>query len=723
MNELQNLIRNSVKNPSYFQQLNINDLIGDSNIKDELLNILQIMITNSTKEINQLKNYIDNIGINVENRLNDIDDKIKEINNKLISSDISINSINSKIESNKVIENLNLNTIKIALIEKDFKLAQNKYDKIFLDNMFIPNIISRKGTRFKNLKELISNNYEEISKINLNIEKLEKNVEVIKEKQSSVNNYLAVKRMQDFVEQRTKMLEDTMNASLKEHINYIDKSNELIIDELKNKKKEFDESLDSFKKNMEDNFGAQFNNEHKLIEAQIINITQIKEFNKELIKKLEKLEKNYDNQKILIQKYIRYFELYKYRENYYLHKDVFNKEKKSAKRTKKLKEKKKKNNNLNHNKSIDNEEKNKIIFSFNEEDKIENVNLIRNNSVEIFNNITNQENSKLMNFYNLINEKQNESNISNNNNDNNLNNNSDLMINKKIEEKQIKPKLDDNDFGMLLTPFVNNKDNNEKINNFNFEKIMAESNTTNNKNNDIIQLKKTNLFNFPKVTKLSVNSMNKNYSENNLIKNNTFFLDDKIIKSENNSNNNVINTNINNNSNINNKINNQNITNSNSRIENTSPLKINITETSSYLTIDKYIENKLVEMKKDNRTLQNKNINKNIYNNKVENFNKSTEEKKPHEKKFFKLNVLKLDNINFNDFQTKSVALEKKKENKKYKNTKIRIVSKSLPFKKEKNKNINIYDFTNSDYIKIIEKNKIKSVNTLKKFHPKKNKI
>ena len=722
MNELQNLIKNSVKNPSYFQQLNINDFIGDSNIKDELLNILQIIVTNSTKQTNQLKNYIDDIGLNLENRLNDLDDKIKEINNKLISSDIYINSINSKIESNKVIETLNLNTIKIALIEKDFKLAQNKYDKIFLDNMFIPNIISRKGTRFKNLKELISSNYEEISKIILNIEKLEKNVEVIKEKQSSVNNYLALKKMQDFVEQRTKMIEDTMNASLKEHINYIDKENEVIIDELKKKKEEFDESLDSFKKNMEDNFDAQFNNEHKLIEAQIINITQIKEFNKELIKKLEKLEKNYDNQKILIQKYIRYFELYKYRENYYLHKDIFNKEKKSAKRTKKLKEKKKKNNNLYHNKSIYDEEKNKITISFNEEDQIENLNLIRNNSVEIYNKLTNQENSKLMNFFNLINDKPNESNISNNNNENNLNNNSDLMINKKIEEKQKKPKLEDNDFGMLLTPFATYKDINEKINTFNFEKFMVDSNTTNNKNNDIIQLKKTNLFNFPKVTKLSVNSLNKNYSEKNFIKNNTFFLDGKIIKSEKNSNNNVINTNIK--SNFNKKINNQNITNRNRRIENTSPLKINVTETSSYLTIDKYIDNKVVEIKKDNRTLQNKNIHENIYNNKAENFNKSTEEKKPQEKKFFKLNILKLDNINFNDFQTKSVAFEKKKENKKYKNTKIRIVSKSLPFKKEKNKNINIYDFTNSDYIKIIEKNKIKSVNTVKKFHPsKKNKI
>ena len=56
-------------------------------------------------------------------------------------------------------------------MEKDFKVAQNKYDKIFLDNLYIPNLISPKGTKFKNLKELINNNYDEISKINLELEK------------------------------------------------------------------------------------------------------------------------------------------------------------------------------------------------------------------------------------------------------------------------------------------------------------------------------------------------------------------------------------------------------------------------------------------------------------------------------------------------------------------------------------------------------------------------
>ncbi len=77
-------------------------------------------------------------------------------------------------------------------MEKDFKVAQNKYDKIFLDNLFIPNLISRKGTKFKNLKELINNNYEEISKINLVLEKFEKNIEAIKEKQSNLNKYIYI---------------------------------------------------------------------------------------------------------------------------------------------------------------------------------------------------------------------------------------------------------------------------------------------------------------------------------------------------------------------------------------------------------------------------------------------------------------------------------------------------------------------------------------------------
>ena len=694
MNELQNLIKNSVKNPSYFQQLNINDLIDDCNIKDELLNILQIIVTNSTKQNNQLKNYIDDVNLNIENKINDINDSIKEINNKLISSKISINSINSKLDSNKVIEVLQSNTIKISLIEKDFKVAQNKYDKIFLDNLFMPNLISRKGTKFKNLKELINNNYEEISKINLVLEKFEKNIEAIKEKQSNLNNYLAVKKMQDFVEQRIKTFEDDMNSSLKAHLDSIDKNNKLIHDGLQKKKKEFDEYLDTFKNNLEEEFNIKFNNEHNLIESQMININQLREFDKEFIKKNEKLEKMIENQKLLVQKYIRYFELYKYRENYFLHKDNFNKEKRSTKKLKKLKGRKYANYYSNNN-SIYNEKRNKNTISFNnEEDKseLQNFNLLRNNSVELYN----QENVRLINFYNLINDKQNESNILNNNNINNNNNdnylslNSELILTKNNDEKQLISPIT-NDFPLILSPFISNMSNKEKQNNFTFEKYLTEPNKIIDKN-DKIRLKKAHLFNHQKLTKLSVNNTNNNNNENNnlnlTIKNTKFFIENNIIKDDIHKNNNK------------------------SKIENLSPQNNNANETSSYFTIDNYMENnKLTDNKKENNA---NNTNRNNMINKLEN-SKFKEDKKIQKNRFFKLNVLKFGNLNLGE---KKIIEEKKRtNNKNNKNTKIKIVSKSLPYKKDKNKILKLYDFTNNDYIKIIEKNKIKRVNTVKKYH------
>ncbi len=95
--------------------------------------------------------------------------------------------------------------------------------------------------------------------------------------------------------------------------------------------------------------------------------------------------------------------------------------------------------------------------------------------------------------------------------------------------------------------------------------------------------------------------------------------------------------------------------------------------------------------------------------------NKNKEDKKIQKNRFFKLNVLKFGNFNLNE---KKIIEEKKRiDNKNNKNTKIKIVSKSLPYKKDKNKILKLYDFTNSDYIKIIEKNKIKRVNTVKKYH------
>ena len=217
MNELQNMILNSVKNPSYFQQLNINDLIDDENIKDELLNILQIMVTNSTKQSNKLKNDMDDINLNLENKIDDIYNDIKEIRDKLIYLEYSLNSINNKLEANKVIETVQSNVIKIAIIEKDFRLAQNKYDKIFLDNMFMPNLISPKGGKFRNLKELLNNNYEEINKINSSMEKVKKDFDLMKENENIKSSRFAMKKVQDMIDQKVNTLENNLKIKFKEY--------------------------------------------------------------------------------------------------------------------------------------------------------------------------------------------------------------------------------------------------------------------------------------------------------------------------------------------------------------------------------------------------------------------------------------------------------------------------------------------------------------------------
>ena len=146
----------------------------------------------------------------------------------------------------------------------------------------------------------------------------------------------------------------------------------------------------------------------------------------------------------------------------------------------------------------------------------------------------------------------------------------------------------------------------------------------------------------------------------------------------------------------------------------------NFNETLSYATIDNYMDNKLNNdaknglKKSSKKEITKLGENRNIKFDK----NKVIEEIKEQERKLFKLNVLKFDS-----FDTSNKINEIKfinKENKPNKSLKIKMSSKSLPFKKERNKTNQNYDFSADDYVKIIQKNKIKRVNTAKKLNIKK---
>ena len=135
------------------------------------------------------------------------------------------------------------------------------------------------------------------------------------------------------------------------------------------------------------------------------------------------------------------------------------------------------------------------------------------------------------------------------------------------------------------------------------------------------------------------------------------------------------------------------------------------------MTIDNYMENKIHnEFKNEIKNITNKESisldkKKKI---KIDN-NKIIEEKKEQERKIFKLNVLTFDS--FDTSNKINIIIKNNKENKPHKVINKKITSKSLPYKKEKNKTNQNYEFSTDDYAKIIEKNKIKRVNTVKKFN------
>ena len=741
MNELQNLILNSVKNPSYFEQLNINDLIDDENIKDELLNILQIIVTNSTKQSNKLKNYVDDLNINLENKINDINNIIKEMNNKLIQLDVTLSSYISKLESNKVIETVQSNFIRIAILEKDLKLAQSKYDRIFLENIFIPNLISPKGAKFRNLKELINYNYQEIGKLYSIFDKFKKDFEDIKENHNNKANFIVMNKIQDIIEQKIKMSEDKIRLNFKEYKNEkeeIEKKNESNFDQLRKKNIEFIETLNNMKIKFEDNFNLRFNNEHQLIESQIINIKQLRDFRKEYIKKQEKLEQFVENQRVLIQKYIRYFELYKYRENFYFQKDNFNRAKSLSSIN--VKSKRIRENKINtQTQKITIDQESKIRLSFNEENKGNN---FKNNSFEINNIETSNLNKNI-----LINEKKNYNNLEIEEN-NNSSIKSNIILNKIIEKdreekkednidkikkenkEEIKEdkkeenkednipkkkednkdenkeiKIDKNIGNILSSSSINNFINLDNLiitstnNNFNFQKNLTESNIL-NENNSKIKLKKVN-FNHQKLKKIIVNNQNThnnyldyNYNINNYnnkinlktINNNYLNINNKI-KDDKYKLNNIS---------YESKLNNDNLFFQNNN---------NANDSSSHFTIDNYIENKFRDIKNEKGTYLNNSI---INTNDL----KKTKENNLQRKRFFKLNIIKFDKSKDNNINE-----DKKSEKKSKINIKFKIESKSLPYKHDKKEKYNIYDFNNSDYVKIIEGNKIKRVNTEKKFN------
>ena len=96
---------------------------------------------------NKLKDY--------NNRMDRFNTRIDEIENIMNKNKVKLENVDDLlIFQQETAEKLITQGVKINGVQKDIKDAINKYDKIYLDNLFIPGLIGE-FCRFKNNREFV----------------------------------------------------------------------------------------------------------------------------------------------------------------------------------------------------------------------------------------------------------------------------------------------------------------------------------------------------------------------------------------------------------------------------------------------------------------------------------------------------------------------------------------------------------------------------------------
>ena len=512
-----------------------------ANFKSEIEISIKEMHSNFTKQINLLRNEINFVDNKTHTTIVDLNSNISNLNNKIIEMNVFLTSHINSFESYKIVETLQSNTIKTSLIDKDLKDLQYKYDKVYLENFSIPGLCGPRGCKFASLKELFKNNYEQIIKLNIAIDKIKTDIQAIKDNDNLISQKINITNIetQNYAGNLIKLSEENTLANLneiKKEMEEKEKINTDLYNELKQKSEEFVISLNGLNLKLNNDIPEKINKEHKLIESQIINLQKIKEYTENYKKNFQNIFKAIEFHKKLIDKCLKHVHRCKYRENFddkAFFEVAGNNIKKPNNRSTINNMKNNFNNNINNNRNNINNINNNIY------------NNINNNRNNINNNIYNNANSNINNINNNINNNiYNNANSNINNINNNINNN---IYNNANSNSNINNNINNN-----LNSNINNVNNNININNNTNNNINNINNNANsNINNDI-----NNINNKNNINNINNNMNNINNNINNINNKNN-------INNMNNTNNNIhnINDNINNNinnisNNINNNINN-----------------------------------------------------------------------------------------------------------------------------------------------------------------------
>ena len=260
------------------------------------------------KDIRMFEKGINDIIKNKNSELNssllELEDKIEKISKEAKTSTLSIIEITTKLNRfsdyftfKQRIENTTLNhDIKLKVLSDENEKIKIKLDKIINENLLIPGVIGG-NCKYKNLKDYIYNNNNEISKIRSSVEEqkrittdVKKKIEILPKNMVSMVES-AVRRSNEFTEHKLNEFEKLIDEKIS---NYNQKVTETKTEIIENKKY-LDETVNNLKEEI---------NKYTNIKSEIISIInenenkskEIEKERNEIIKKLkeeiEELKKN-----------------------------------------------------------------------------------------------------------------------------------------------------------------------------------------------------------------------------------------------------------------------------------------------------------------------------------------------------------------------------------------------------------------------------------------------
>ena len=188
----------------------------------------QILKNNRELEI-RLKNQIENYSTQFSNSISNFQKEIKEINennNKVMSSIPDINFHISKINQLekfdlKMDNKLSSHDLRITTILAEIEKIKTKYDKIVLDNLYIPGHVGAK-CQYQNLSEYLSFNVNEVSLLKTETEQLKKDTKNMKTKHDNTIKQMvniidgSVKRCNEYTDNKQKDFQLLLDTRMKE---------------------------------------------------------------------------------------------------------------------------------------------------------------------------------------------------------------------------------------------------------------------------------------------------------------------------------------------------------------------------------------------------------------------------------------------------------------------------------------------------------------------------